>query len=72
MFAVFGGVHEAARVGYPRCLLDERDGRRSGLNDSAVDLVPDDVITLVAEDGYQERLDTVEVKVVGVGQEFKS
>ena len=53
---------------HQRCLLEGGNGagRRGGFGDGAVDLVPDDVVGFIAEDGYQERLDAVKVEVVRV------
>ena len=40
-------------------------GRWRGVGDSAVNLVPDKLIRFVVENGAQERLDAVEVEVIG-------
>ena len=79
---MFGGVREAARVVQPWRLLeggDERrgrqwrscgfgDGESCGRGDGGVDTVPDDFIGLFVEDHFEERYDTLNVKVVRVNR----
>jgi hypothetical protein len=40
--------------------------RRCGLGDSGIDLVPDGLFGVVAEDGIQERYDAADIEVVGI------
>jgi hypothetical protein len=39
--------------------------RWRGLSDSAINFVPDKLIGFIVENGAQERLNTVEVEVIG-------
>jgi hypothetical protein len=76
VFAVFGRIGEAAGVAQPRGLLEGRgyrSGSRGGFGDDVVDSLPDDgIIGMVREGCVKERLDAVEVEVVGVDGRIKS
>jgi hypothetical protein len=69
VFAAFGRIGEAADVALPRGLLERRgyrSGRRGGFGDGVVDSLPDEsIFEMVREGCVEERLDVVEVEVVG-------
>jgi hypothetical protein len=75
VIAVFGGVHEAARVAKPWGLLKGRfyrSRRRSGFGNSVVDFIPDEFVVFVIEDCIQERLDTLNVEIVRGNRRVKA
>jgi hypothetical protein len=51
IFAIFGGVREAARIPQPRGFLDRRyrPRRRSRFGNGAIDLIPDKFVRFVVE-----------------------
>ncbi len=74
---MFRRIREAVRVAQPWGLLEGRWdelGRRGGFGDGVVDLIPDEcIVAIVAEGCSQERLNPLEVEVVGAdgGIEFQ-